>query len=221
MISILLPSRGRPTNLGRLLLSLAETTDEEWEAVVRLDDDEPHREAYKQAVLGECRFITGKRATLSGYWDECAANARGDILMMGADDIVFRTPNWDRIVRNAFPSDGIALVHGDDLGDRGRSYATHGFVRQEWVRAAGEFVPPIFVSDFADRWLNDIANMIDRRIYVPVIIEHLHPGFGKAALDDTYRERIVRHQQHDPDGIYRRSVRDRMQTVERLLAVMR
>ncbi|MEX2253639.1 MAG: glycosyltransferase family A protein [Thermoleophilaceae bacterium] len=219
MISILVPSRGRPHNLARLVYSLAETTAGDWEALVRIDQDDPERVAYRQVAAVDARVVVheGPRGVLSGYWNELAGSAAGEILMMGADDLVFRTPKWDGIICDAFPPDRLALVHGDDLGDRGKTFATHGFVHRRWVEVTGQFVPPIFVADYADRWLNDVANIIDRREFRAVTIEHLHPGFGKAPLDRTYRETSDRARASDMALLYARTSRDRLRAAGRLL----
>lgn len=215
MISILVPSRGRPQNIERLHASLIETTHGPWEMIVRLDDDDV---AYP--ALSSIRYITGPRRVLSAYWNECYEVAQGPVYMHGGDDIVFKTPGWDVKILEAFPEDGIALVHGNDLGDRGATFATHGFLHRKWVETVGYFVPPLFSSDFNDTWLNSIANILDRRIYVPIVTEHMHPGFGKAELDATHLERIERHKQDDPDSIYRNTAADRVRDAQKLLEVM-
>lgn len=216
--SLLLPSRGRPTNIARLHQSIVDTAHGDWEMVVRLDDDDPTASEYP--TLRNVTYLCGPRVVLSQYWNECFAAARGPVFMHAGDDIVMATPGWDVIVAEAFPADGIALVHGDDLGDRGTTFATHGFLRREWVDAVGYFVPPYFSSDFNDVWLNEVANALERRIFVPIVNEHLHPGFGKGPLDQTHLERMARHKADDCDAIYAQLIDERLRDVERLSAVM-
>lgn len=217
MISILLPSRGRPGNVARMLVSLDETTAGDYEVIVRLDDDDPTRDQY----CWSARYLVGPRITLSEYWNECWRVARGDIFMHAGDDIVFKTPGWDRIVRDAFPPDGIALVHGDDLGGKGPEFGTHGFLHRAWTDAVGMFVPPHFASDFNDTWLNEVANQLGRRVYVPIVTEHLHFGLGKGTLDLTHAERLVRHWTEDVEGTWDRTAPERALWVDKLAAVMR
>lgn len=222
MISILLPSRGRPANVRRLWESVEATTLDAWEMVVRLDDDDLEADDYPD--LPGIVYLSGPRVVLSSYWNECCEAAAGPIFMQAGDDITIETPGWDRLVSSAFPPDGIALVHGDDGNpDRSRAldYGTHGFLRREWVEAVGYFLPPYFSSDFSDTWVNEVAEAIGRRIFVDILTEHHHPAFGKAPLDLTHEERIARHKADDCDAIYAAHAEDRLRDAEKLRAAMR
>lgn len=199
MISLLVPSRGRSFNITRLWLSVAETVRGDWEMLVRLDDDE----ATAYPSFGNLTYYTGPRQIMSQNWNELATHAKGDILWHGGDDVTFRTIGWDSIVRAAFPPDNIALVHGHDLSPNGDWLATHGFLHRKWVDTVGYFVPPYFSSDYNDMWLVDVAHMIHRRIYVPIVTEHHHFAFGKGEMDQTHRDRLARHEADGMDGLYR------------------
>lgn len=219
MISVLCPSRGRPQHLARLHRSLALMTSGRWELVVRVDDDDPTADQYPQA--SEIRYVAGPRNTLSDLWNDCWRVAQGDVFMHGADDIVFCTREWDRLVTDAFPDDGIALVHGDDLGGAGSELATHGFLSRQWTDAVGMFSPPWFSSDWTDTWFREIADALGRRVFVPIVTEHLHFASGKSTLDLTYAERLVRHWKDNVDQIWLDTADERQAWVERLRAVMR
>jgi len=215
MISLLLPSRGRPDNIARLHSSLVATSSGPWELVIRLDDDDPTRDAYP--THANIIYSVGPRVVLSQYWNECHALAQGPIFCHAGDDIVFHTPNWDRLVAATFPADGIAFVHGDDGSVNGRLLGTHGFLHQRWVDTVGTFCPPYFSSDYNDLWFNEVANALGRRIFVPIITEHMHPAFGKAEWDDTHRERIARHQADNVEQIWQ----DKQEERERWVTLLR
>lgn len=221
MISVLLPSRGRPHNVQRLYNSLKSTTIGKWEMVVRLDTDDPSRDEYPNHP--EIMYVLGVRITLSQYWNECAEKASGDILMQCGDDIIFRTPGWDIPVKNEFEKypDRIVLVFGDD-GDpnKGKNFGTHPFVHRNWVNTLGYFVPPYFSSDFTDTWLNDLADRIGRKVQVPILTEHMHPAFKKAELDQTYNERIERHFKEDMPGLYDLKETERQMDAQQLRKAM-
>lgn len=194
-------------------------TWESWEMIVRLDDDD-------EAVYPKrwnLTYIRGPRIVLSECWNECYAVAQGDIFWHGGDDVTFRTIGWDEIVRAAFPPDNIAFVHGHDLSPNGHWLGTHGFLHRAWVDAVGYFLPPYFSSDYNDVWLVDVADIIDRHVYVPIVTEHWHPDFGKSEKDQTYYDRIARHVADDMDGLYRspEMVEKRMVDAEKLRVVMR
>jgi hypothetical protein len=122
--------------------------------------------------------------------------SHGEILMYSADDIVFRTQDWDQIVRETFEkiADGIGLIYGDDLGQDSRKIATHGFVSRRWVSELGYLLPGYFESEFCDTWVTNLARKTGRLIFLPnLIIEHMHPAWGKAELDETYEYRQRRY----------------------------
>lgn len=197
MISVLLPSRGRPTEFKRLYDSAMDTAKGPIEFVVYRDIDDPTE--YHQA--DNITFIKGERIVLSQMWNECYRQAKGPYYMHCGDDIIFRTPGWDEIVMNAFPEDKIAFVFGND-GYWGNTFGTHGFIHKNWIEAVGYFVPPYFSSDYNDTWLNDVAKLIGRRLYVDILTEHMHFAFGKGPLDQTHQERLDRHQADNVDQLY-------------------
>lgn len=218
MISILLPSRGRPHSIPRLMRSLEETTRGPYEVIVRLDSDDDS----EYPTFPKLAYIDDDRATLSGLWNDCYLNANGDIFMQCGDDIVFRTEGWDELVSAAFPEDGITFVHGDDLGGKGERLGTHGFLRREWTDAVGCFTPDHFAADYTDLWLNEVADAIGRRVFLPdVITEHLHPGFEKAPWDQTYQETHERMQAGGIPALYESLAPERDEWAEKLRAVMR
>lgn len=218
MISLLVPSRARPDNITRLWKTVNSTVWGEWELLVRIDDDDPSTYPTRFNLT----YVTGPRILMAQNWNELAERATGDILWHGGDDVVFRTIGWDDIVRTAFPPDDIALVHGHDLSPNGDWLATHGFVHRKWYDALGYLTAPYFSSDYCDMWLVDVAQMIERRVYVPIVSEHLHPAHGKAEWDITHEERLARHTADDVDALYRspEMVANRLADAEKLRKVM-
>ena len=210
-ISILCPTRGRPENVKRLIESLRETATVMPEVVLYVDEDDIAPDV--DAVI-----VRGERITLSKCWNRCAEAATGEILMQCGDDVVFRTKGWDDEVRRAFAAfeDRLIFVHGDD-GVYQHRFGTHGFVHRKWIEAVGYFSPPYFSSDFGDTWLNEVANRINRRIYLPFLTEHLHPLTGKAEWDKTHKERIERGKQDNVEKLYAELAPERMSDVQKLL----
>lgn len=208
MISILLPTRNRPDNLRRLIKSIQETADDkkDIEMVVYIDNDD---KSYDQESWGDVggprvQTVKGERIILSKMWNVCYEKAQGPIYMHCGDDIIFRTPGWDTVVKETFDNQGdkILFVHGDDGGGNGKNFGTHGFLHKNWVDVVGYFVPPYYVSDYNDTHLNEVANLISRRIYVDILTEHMHPAFGKAEYDITHNERLERHRNTGVDELY-------------------
>lgn len=190
MISLLVPTRGRPESFAALVESVHATAmfPDQVEIVARSDDDDTLPPA-----LGQVNIV-GRRATLSSLWNDCAAEAAGPIFMQCADDIRFRTVGWDERVRLAFEEypDKIAYVYGRD-GIADERMATHGFMHSRWYHTLGYFTWPYFSSDYGDLWNHTIAERLGRLHYIEeVYTEHLHPAVGKSPIDETHRERIER-----------------------------
>jgi glycosyl transferase/beta-hydroxylase protein BlmF len=214
-ISILCPTRGRPENVKRLLDSIEATATIMPEVVFYVDIDDP---TFPQALpFPDTRTIRGERILMSKMWERCAETATGDILMMGGDDLIFQTKGWDDQVKRAFAAfpDRLVFVHGDDKL-HGANFGTHGFLHRKWVEATGYFCPPYFSSDYNDTWWNDVANALDRRIYLPFVTEHMHPLAGKAEWDKTHRERLERQKEQNSAKLYAELLPERLADIQKL-----
>lgn len=229
MISLLCPTRNRPDNVRRMYRSALENAAGPVEALFYVDEDAPKsvpgeelRELGHEltgTVPSVC-VVPGPRITLSDMWNVLARSANGEIMMHCGDDIVFRSKDWDLQVINTFNAypDRIVFVHGNAM-DYGERFGTHGFLHRRWVQTVGYFTPPYFASDYADTWINDVADMIGRRHYLPdVITEHMHFVFGKAPLDATYQERLDRH--GNAVQLYESTLDQRQEAAEKLRAAM-
>lgn len=191
------------------------------EFVFRTDDDAPL--APELSAEPGVTEIRGPRIVLSAMWNECYAAASSDICMQGNDDVVFRSSGWDQAVEGAFSRypDRIVFVHGDDLHQPPGAFGALGFLHQRWIETVGYFTPPYFSCDYGDTWLNDVANMLGRRAYLPnVITEHMHPAAGKAPLDQTHRERLERGSRDNVPGLYASLAAERERDAAKLRAVM-
>lgn len=232
-ISILVPTRGRPANMTRLVESAFTRAayPETIEVIFYIDDDDHESvdearrlnvhlfERFAGTMSGApIKYVKGPRIVLSEMWNECARQAYFDVMMHCGDDIVFQTDRWDSVVLSTFSKypDRIVLVHGRD-GYQDERLATHSFLHRNWVNITGYFVPPYFVSDYNDTWLTEVADKLGRRAYVPELYtEHMHPVIGKGPLDKTHEERLARHQQSDPAAIYAAKSAERDDDVAKL-----
>lgn len=225
-ISILLPSRGRPASVDRLASSVYETATypRQVEMVVVNDFDEPFFGGYSAVYekWPQIRPRLVQRTVLSDLWNRAYERSSGSIVMHCGDDVVFQTPGWDVVVREAFEAsdDKILFVYGDDLGPNGKTFGTHGFIHRRWVDAVGYFLPPIFSCDWADVWLNDVAEQIDRKALLPIVTEHLHYTFGKSERDQTHHEREERGQKDDVVALYKNTKADRVKDASKLKEAM-
>lgn len=227
LISLLVPSRGRPKGFAQMIESARATATypEHMEIVCYLDIDDPGRFSYPNPHgrnQNGLRYLYGERIVLSAMWNACYDTAKGEILMHCGDDIRFLTDGWDVLVRDTFAAvgDKILFVYGDDLGPNGQIFGTHGFLHRRWVETVGYFVPPLFSSDWNDVWLNEVAQAIDRHQFLPMQMEHLHPYFGKGEYDLTHQEREARGTRDRVVELYESTRDQRLEDARKLKAVM-
>ena len=220
MISLLLPTRKRPDFLARMVTSARRTAAHILDIICYIDEDD--LDSIRTAIDFNLHRVIGPRITLSDTWNRCLYRARGDIIMMCADDMIFRTPGWDQMIKKEFASspDKILMVHGDDWGYGRDHFGVFPTVHRYWIETLGYFMPPGFVGDFPDAWLNDVANALGRRRFLPYVTEHMHHLLGKASYDDTYRERKAKEESDPPQSLYDRRLPERLADIEKLRKVM-
>lgn len=198
-ISILAPSRGRPEAFAAMVRSAFDTAADPaaLEVCTYLDLDDPTRADY---AIGEpagplpVRAVVGGPRDMSDLWNAAADLATGEVLMLGADDLRFRTRGWDAMVRAEFGRwpDRLVVVWGQD-GNLNGQRCTHPFVHRRWVEVTGHFTPNNFVADYADHWIYDVGMRVGRVAEVPgMLIEHMHVSLGKSPMDDTERRKVER-----------------------------
>jgi glycosyltransferase involved in cell wall biosynthesis len=187
-VSVLVPTRNRTHLLRSLIDSYRETTvgcEDASELVFRADeDDAPTRE-----ILSAEGFHTIIGPRLNGYaslpifFNELAAAASGDVLMLGNDDVEFVTPGWaPRILRAAdgYP-DGVFNI---GVKTHNEGHFPLSTVSAAVVRRLGFIYDPrIFWGDI---YLRDVMGRLGRQVVLPdVEIQHNWAGF---APDQTFNE---------------------------------
>lgn len=226
MISLICPTRYRPDKFAAMIESAHETAADPVygvEVVAYLDNDDPELDTYQSAEYPlSVRFVAGPRCVLSDAWNRAAEFARGDVLMLCADDLRFRSLDWDATVEQlagVFP-DRLVLIYGRD-GHADERMATHPFVTRRWVEVVGRFTAPYFAADYVDLWLHDVAKRVGRAVYHPhILIEHLHPSFGLGEWDENHQERLERAKAADLPARWDETADERRDEADRLLAAM-
>src|SRR5215211_8040338 len=108
LISLCVPSRGRPEQALAMWQSALATADDplRLELVLYLDDDDPILPAYRAWIRSSdhsrVKDLAGPRILLSQMWNECWKVAAGEIGWHGNDDVRMRSDGWDTLVRRAF-----------------------------------------------------------------------------------------------------------------------
>lgn len=221
-ISILIPTRGRPSNMERVVTSaysLAKHKDRlQFVFYIDNDDEASHKKAIELMEKYPVDFVIGERIVLSQMWNEAYKLAKYDILQHSGDDIEFLTSDWDIKVYEGFDvfKDRIVLVGGNDGSGpnvHDKKFFTHGFVHRNWIQATdNKLFHSMYSSDYNDSAINEIARNLNRWHWVDILTEHHHPNFGKAELDQTHKDRIERHYRDNVAQLYDndKPVRDRL-----------
>ena len=222
-ISILCPTRKRPENMYRLTKSIYDTSanPEDIEIIFYIDQgDLESIFMFNELVniYNTVKYVSGERIVLSQMWNECWKMAEGEIYFHCGDDIVMKTQGWDTHVVDKFGQyeDHIMFVHGNDLYHHFPGFGTHGFIHKNWTDTVGYFVPPYFSSDYNDTWLNEVSDKIMRHFYVPIITEHMHFVVNKSEIDETHRDRLIRHRKDNVEELYRSLHEERARDAQKL-----
>jgi len=186
---VMVPTRGRPEQCGRLLESFRETTDRADIAFI-LDPDQ--EDLYAEVEWGDAAHgVLAPRGTLREKLNQTAAAFRDsyDALMWTGDDHVFRTPHWDTAMLAAL----------DDMGG-------HGWVFPDTVRRRDVpeiwmadtaliteldwFFPPAVNQYYADNIIGELGKRAGLIRFCPeAVIEHLHYSIHPdVERDATYLE---------------------------------
>jgi hypothetical protein len=162
MISILTPSRSRPTLAKRMMDSAKKTAGREIEIKFYLNDDDPDLEEYK-SFLREDEYIVGPNQSTSYSWNLLAELAKYDIFFLVGDDVCFQTDNWVEKITNAFEKypDKIVCVY-PRAPSVSKYKSPHFCLHRNWINTLGFFLPPHFYHWYVDTWISEVAMKLGR-----------------------------------------------------------
>jgi len=194
MISILLPTRGRPEGFKRFIDSVKQTISnkEEIEVLVGIDNDDTSTRQYD---FTGCRVFEGPRCSPTKWCNALAEHAGGDVFVPMSDDIICETQGWDLALRQVIGDSKVACVWADDMN--GRDNPTILIFTLGWKEIQGCLINDSCEHDFGDTWAADVARnagvLVDGRVQLK--FRHLHPDFGTAPIDQTYKDGMSTRQQ--------------------------
>ena len=147
MISILIPTRKRAKKLKAMYESLHHMTSESNNVEVLLYIDEDDVQSIKFVDNNKDKFtipikhIVGPRVSLGEACNELFKISSGDLIMGGADDIVFRTKNWDVLLEHNFKfvKDKVCLFSLNDLYQDPAKLATHPVISRKALDVFGHY----------------------------------------------------------------------------------
>src|SRR5262245_43550941 len=197
VFSLIVPTRGRRELLQAFLKSIAATAAQPVaiEVVLVIDADDP------ASANVDCDGIHIKRVIVPPGLTMGALNmagyeaSTGRYLMLLNDDVIARTPGWDRRVQACFDEvkDGILLVHVNDTVFQ-TALCTFPIVSRTFCELAGGICPREYVRYRIDDHIEDVFNMLGvlgarRSVYLPdVIFEHANYMVNASGVRQYFSE---------------------------------
>lgn len=204
-LAIIVPTRGRPDNIARVIEAWTDT--EAWQVarlVVAFDVDDPQADGYRALAAltdGPVDWVEFPIWLPMVYkLDETARGIAGDFFALGfaGDDHLPRTGGWASRYLAELRRLGTGIVYGDD-GYQGAKLPTEWAMTSDIVRALGRMVPAPVEHMYCDNSVLDLGRVAGCIRHLPdVVIEHLNPYAGKGEMDAQYR-RVNSRQQYAKD----------------------
>ena len=173
----ILPSRGRPHNVGRFLQAY-ENTGATTQVLLRIDDDDSGYDVSHDNWIVEI----GPRLPLSSLYNDIYQRHQCQWFGFVADDVVPETRGWDARLIDVAGRDGMAVPSGGQG-------TPHFVLGADLVDSMGWLCLPGLHRLYIDTVWNDIALQRGVLRRVPeVVLSHHHFSNGKALMDATYRK---------------------------------
>jgi hypothetical protein len=198
-IAILCPSRGRPDRFWKMIDSARKTSKEQFEVLCYLDEDDRRKEEYLGSGVD---FTIGPRINLGPAYEVLRKKTNADLVMMGADDLLFRTEHWDEKVRAVTPPDLVCVISFKDGATHGKEDG-HPFIGRRFIEGMGGITHPELGHSCIDNWVCKAAAQIDRFQRLDMLIEHVHPKYGKGLVDQTYLDNDGKKKERDKEIYFR------------------
>ena len=189
-MAVIVPSRGRPSNIARLYQALKDT-EAQVDLYVGIDADDPCVDEYKALAKEDLHIVISEQRERFGPTLNRISKliySKYDYLAWMGDDHFPRTYGWAQRYRQELDRLKIGIVYGNDLV-QGINIPTQMGFSPKIVEILGYAVPDGFIHLFIDNYFLELGKAIDGVSYLEdVIVEHLHPCVGNAEQDLTYRE---------------------------------
>ena len=192
-LAVLVPSRGRPDNLARLITEVHRTARGRTHVLAGVDQDDPRLKDYialRKTLLAPGDYIhtSDLRKNLVQWTNHLAHLSKGKYRYYASlgDDMVPRTPGWDIKLMGAIEEDfggtGIAYPYDAIRDDIPEAY----LLSADIPAALGWVMQPSLNHWYNDNVIADLGHGAGCiRQLRGVIVDHLNVGTGRAAVDQT------------------------------------
>lgn len=197
LVSVLIPTRGRPQWLWESMTSLWETADNRGnvEFLLKVDDDDTATIDFLKDTIhptAPVKVFTSPRgrgyAEIHHWINQLAGHAKGTWLLVWNDDARMLTKGWDTMVECYIPVDGV--WHGAEgiickvptiNGNLGNT--AFFFLHRKVYEILGRlsYIP------HCDTWVSSLMRMVDSLLYIPPI---------QVTHDEHHRDKVW--QEGDP-----------------------
>jgi len=192
--AIIVPARGRASNVERLVRAAVATADNV-HLYFAIDDDDVT--TYQNVDLPSLTELSEQRVRADwlvtprwsmndklNYWAPKIAEDCDYIGFLG-DDNVPLTAHWDTLLCDAI-GDRPGVSYGDDL-IKGADLCTSAVLSSSIVRCLGYMTPKTLTHLYVDNFWMILGQRLKNLTYLPnVVVEHLHYTAGKAEQDEQY-----------------------------------
>lgn len=186
-----------------------------------MDDDDLESQSlvFEHPIL--VKKIVGPRTTMGVYNSKCLECSEGKIVILINDDIVFRTPGWDRILidYDEHHPDKIYLGYINDLFKK-EALGSFPMLSRKTCDILITPYPESYKGEHIDYHLFDIFKRLQKKgfdrfhYFEDVVFEHMHFSQGKASIDQTYLDR----KKYEDDDVFLSLTPLRKNAVDRLIA---
>lgn len=157
-----------------------------------IDFDDPKLDEYIKRCVADGILLStvpeGVSGSMNAAMNWAALNwvDEADVIGFIGDDHRFRTKGWDVAIERVLADRGGGFTYADDLAQR-ENLPTQVFISSKIIRTLGWMGLPgarhLYLDDTWKR-LGDGAGCL---YYIPdIVIEHLHPAFGKGTWDENH-----------------------------------
>lgn len=182
MISVLLPSRGRPSSLADSIGSLRVMADDpdQLEILVAADPDDPDTAEAAERSRAACWVAPTRYGyhQLERYVNHLAAVASGEWLLLWNDDARMLTAGWDARIAEA-PHGVLWPAHNDSP-----MLNIFPVVHRSIVDVLGHFS----LSPHCDSWVQDVATAVGAHHRIVVTVLHDRHDLTGGHNDQTWRD---------------------------------
>lgn len=193
-ISLLLPSRNRLELLKQCIKSIEVNTfdKENLEILIYIDKDDLETNKISSKTITIKKFVQ-PQLSMGGMNTFLLNNSTGKIIILINDDIIIKSKNWDKKIRDFDHSikDNIYLAYPNDLYKK-KDLCTFPVLSKKTTEILIKPYPIEYSGSFIDTHLLDIFMRLKKvnlsKIYYleDIIFEHLHFRAKKNVKDEIY-----------------------------------